>query len=126
MQARATITQVNPVSGTQYEVLPVTKNCRIIMAGSQCTWTGQPTPLQIWFIVDAVTIEGYKFNPATATNYYANSSYWDETSDRLALDAVSLTTSSPFILEGKSIQVLAEITGGTVSELKAWVRYAKW
>jgi len=125
-QDDATLTQA-PVSGTKYTVLDTTPNVRIISISVQCTWTVQPTPLEIHITIDGKTITHTFTNPVTATDYIA---FIDPTKAATA-QGLSATAAldlglPPFLREGRSIKVEAEITGGTVSNLSARVKYAKW
>ena len=120
-QPNALLTQANPVSGTKYTVLDTTRNVRIIGIGAQCVWTAQPTPLEIWVTVDGQTLRFYKTDPATAVWYAARE-------HDLATEDSSLSgtlAAIAFLLEGRSVKVEAEITGGTVSNLNARVKWAK-
>ena len=120
-QADATLSQA-PVSGTKYEVLATTKNVRIIGISVQCTWTVQPTPLEIHITIDGQTVTFTVTDPVTATDYFCQNSF------AAAETAQELTTTQPdqaFLREGRSVKVEAEITGGTVSNLSARVKYAK-
>lgn len=121
-QADATLSQANPVSGTKYTVLDTVNNTRIIGISAQCTWTVQPTPLEIHVTIDGETVTFTVANPATATDYFAANSLANaETAQELAAAQPAV----PFLREGQSVKVEAEITGGTVSNLSARVKYAK-
>lgn len=125
-QADATLNQANPVSGTQYTVLDTMRNVRIKSISIQCTWTVQPTPLEVHVTIDGQSIIYTVANPVTATDYFAShgSAYtpaWQilETTDRFH-------TGRPFLYEGRSVMIEAEITGGTVQNLSARVKYAQY
>lgn len=123
-QAPATLNQNNPVSGTQYEILAATKNCRLIGFFAKVTWTVQPDPLEIHIVIDGETITLSKSNPVSATWYWLE--FLDSGAGAGGLGSTTeALRSHAFILEGKSIQVLAETTGGTVSNLSGRVVYAK-
>jgi len=122
-QADATLNQANPGSGTQYAVLATTRNVRIISIAVVCTWTVQPTPLEVHLTIDGNTITHTFTDPVSATWYYTSMSA------ALAelLQPLSATSPDrPFLYEGRSVAITAEITGGTVSNLSARVKYARW
>ena len=123
-QPDATLNQANPASGIKYTVLDTTKNARIIGISVQCTWTVQPTPLEIHLTIDG---EAYIFtitDPVSVTDYYCMFQ-----ANRLPTQQILAVTSpltyGTFLIEGRSVKVEAEITGGTVSNLTARVIYAK-
>lgn len=122
-QADATLSQANPVSGTKYTVLDTTKNVRIIAAFVQCTWTVQPTPLEIHVTIDGQSITHLVGNPASATDYETAMNLNSEAAQPLS--AVGTRLNWGFDYEGRSVKVEVEITGGTVSNLAARVKYAK-
>jgi len=118
-QADATLSQANPVSGTKYTVLDTTKNVRIISVSVQCTWTVQPTPIEVHITIDGVSITVGFTDPVSATSYFF-------VNDRSSLCVFTANRAQAFQLEGRSVKIEAEITGGTVSNLSATVKYAKW
>lgn len=127
MQADATLTQANPVSGTKYTVLDTKRNVRIIGIEVHVTWTVQPTPLEVHVTIDGLAYTFAVSNPVSTTKYYADLSMAD------AITAQGLSTTDkvnsygrPFLLEGRSVKVEIETTGGTTSEIYGRVRYAKW
>ena len=123
-QADTTLDQANPVSGTKYEVLPETKNVRIISIFIQCTWTVQPTPLEVHVTIDGQSIAHSQTDPVSDERYHAEVRAYNPPTAQ----ALSLTNpaSRAFLYEGRSVKIEAEITGGTVSNLAARVKYAKW
>ena len=121
-QDDATINQANPVSGTKYEVLAETKNVRIISIAVRCTWTVQPTPLEVWITVDGQTMRFYFPDPISDTWYKG---YIADESVEGYLTVDYAAQYRAFLLEGRSVKVEAEITGGTVSNLSARVKWAK-
>ena len=126
-QPDATIDQANPVSGTKYEVLAETKNVRIIGISVRCTWTVQPDPLEIWVTADGQTQRWYVPSPASIKDYIAMtpaSSVVSHTNLSMVEWSASMFFGA-FLLEGRSVKVEAEITGGTVSNLSARVKWAK-
>ena len=128
-QPDATINETNPGSGTKYEwsrdgtqanKLGTKKRVRIISIAVKCTWTVQPTPIEAHVTIDGQSFLASFTDPNTNTWYYV-------VNEPSSVNMV-LTTTSPihrsFLLEGRSVKVEAEITGGTVSNLSARVKYA--
>jgi len=124
-QADAVLNQAAPTSGTKYEVLATTKNVRIISIEVNCTWTAQPSPLEVHITIDGQTITYGIANPISATNYLANPNA-EKAEDSQILNTSSYHDRRSFLIEGRSVKVEAEITGGTVSNLSARIKYAKW
>ena len=124
LQTDATISQANPVSGTKYEVLALTKNCRLIETIVVVTWTVQPTPLEVHITVDGILRSYSIANPVSASGYGVSAIAY--TASGGTLSATYTSTYKPFIVEGKTIKVEVETTGGTVSNISARVVYAKW
>jgi len=123
-QTDASLSQANPISGTKYEVLATTRNVRIIGITASVTWTVQPTPLEIHITIDGQAYTFTVTDPVSATKYYARFlSSQTITTQPLVTTDVEVTRS--FLLEGRSVKVEAETTGGTVSNLSATVKYAK-
>lgn len=124
-QADATINQANPASGTKYTVLDTTKRCRIISIAVKCTWTVQPTPLEVHITIDGQPFRFSFNNPLTDTFYYALiNAQLAPTALLLTEHPTDYTIYRAFLFEGRSVKVEAEITGGTVSNLAARVKYA--
>ena len=120
-KADATLSQA-PVSGTKYTVLDTKRNVRIIGISVQCTWTVQPTPLEIHITIDGQTVTFTFTDPVSATDYFAkNSLATAETAQELTVTQPDV----PFLREGQSVKVEAEITGGTVSNLSARVKWSQ-
>ena len=123
-QPDATLNQANPVSGTKYAVLDTqqAQKVRIIGISVQCTWTVQPTPLEIHVTIDGQTVTFTITDPASATDHFACNSLGNaETAQELSITQPD----QAFLREGRSVKVEAEITGGTVSNLSARVKWAK-
>lgn len=121
-QADATLSQANPVSGTKYTVLDTTKNVRIIAISVSCTWTVQPTPLEIHITIDGVSYTAALTDPVSSTGYEVR---WRADEAQPELSDTIVSHQRAFLLEGRSVKVEAEITGGTVSNLGAIVKHAK-
>jgi len=123
-QADASLSQANPVSGTKYTVLATTKNVRIISIEVDVTWSGQPTPLEIHVTVDGVVFTFTVTDPASATAYFARFNEGAVATSQI-LETTQYSSWRSFLLEGRSVKVEAEITGGTVSSLDVLMRYVK-
>jgi hypothetical protein len=125
-QADAVLSQTNPTSGDKYTVLDTTEYVRLIGIAAQVTWTVQPSPLEVHATVDGQALRWFRNNPNTATNYFAHLDV------RTAANAGALGPSdvlwqyNSFILEGRSVKIEVETTGGTVSNMTCRVQYAVW
>lgn len=122
-QSDAVLSQAAPNSETKYTVLDTTLNVRLISVAAIVTWTVQPTPLDIWITVDGHTLRGYVSNPVSAGAYcfvFRTSSQDDQT----PLSDEATPSYRAFLLEGRSVKVEVSVTGGTVSNLSARVKYA--
>jgi len=130
-QSDATINQDDPVSGTKYEwkdadgnPLGTQKNVRIITFTIKCTWTSQPTPLELHITIDGRPIICYRTNPESETVYYPNN--FEYGSENIGLGgSYGLNYALPFLLEGRKVKIEVEITGGTVSNIFARIKWAK-
>lgn len=124
-QVDAVLNQANPVSGTKYTVLDTKKNVRILSINTEITWTVQPSPLEIHGTIDGIPFLWDIVNPVSGTSYYSNMN-----AQLAALSQVlgvnDFSDRRAFILEGRSIKIEAEITGGTSDPLEARVKYAKY
>jgi len=123
-QADATLSQASPGSGTKYTVLDTTAKARIIVIAVKCIWTVQPTPLEVHVTIDGVSLTFTVSNPVSDTWYQAA---LDPTAGETSqvLTTTNFLPYRSFLLEGRSVKVEAEITGGTVSQLDARIKYAK-
>lgn len=122
---REAINQVNPISGTEYEVMATSKHVEILLMSAHVVWTLQPTPLEIHIYINGVkAITHTRGNPATATEYYANSQ------PESPLLSQTFTGTLPIIAKLwpriETIRVTAEITGGTVQNLYCRFLYGHW
>lgn len=122
-QPDAFLDQANPVSGTKYTVLNTTGNVRIISVTIIVVWTVQPTPLEIHVTIDGVTWTSDQVNPVSWTAYHMENT--DPASAGFDLNATGASQFRAFLLEGRSVKIEAETTGGTVSQLMSRVKYAK-
>lgn len=122
-QADAFLNQANPVSGTKYEVLATNKRVRIIGIAVSSLWTVQPTPLEIHVTIDGIAYKWTQTDPVDGSWYMCPlDARFAETAQEMAAGAA---LSSAFVLEGRTVKVEAEITGGTVSNLTARVKWGK-
>jgi hypothetical protein len=122
LQAQTVLTQASPVSGTKYVVLATTNNVRIIKALAAVTWTVQPNPLEIHVTVDGRAEYGAYTNPVSTSQYGLVLSQTGELLFYLTTSVYA--PQRAFLIEGKSIKVEAETTGGTVSQLLTRCDYA--
>jgi len=123
-----------PVSGTKYEwstdgsvanAIGTQKNVKIIGIQIRCTWTVQPTPLEVHVTIDGNVITHTFSNPVSGTHYFATLAIGSaETNQGLDTSGNVAAYLQP-LYEGKSVKVEAEITGGTVSALDMRVKWAK-
>jgi len=125
LQADATLSQASPTSGNKYEVLATTTNVRIIGIMASVTWTVQPTPLEIHVTIDGQSYTYAQPNPVSATKYYPYNFPGDAETAQLMGVWTAEFGMRAFLLDGRSVKVEAETTGGTVSNLSARVKYAK-
>lgn len=118
--------QANPVSGTQYPIIAATANVRIITISVNCTWTVQPTDLEIHATIDGVLWSFVQANPVNNRWYIAQVvAYALETAQGMADSGVADPSSQrAFLIEGRNIAVAAEVTGGTVQNLAWRLRHA--
>ena len=119
-QPDAVLNQDDPASGTKYTVLDTTKNVRVIYIAVKCVWTVQPTALEIHITIDGLSLTAKRDSPDTDTWYFVVNNP-DITYTLGAIDPAQRS----FLSEGRSVKVEAEITGGTVSNFSARVKYAK-
>ena len=132
-QPDATINITNPVSGTKYEwesppgtPLGTQKNVRIVGVAVRCTWTAQPSPIEVHLTIDGVPFRYYFNDPASDTWYFTRYHQLANSQTDQVLDTLALLYYALGLFEGRTIKVQAEITGGTVSNLFARVKWAKW
>jgi len=121
-----------PVSGTRYGwstdglvsgALGALNYVRLYSIACWCVWTVQPSPLETHVTIDGQAVRFFFNNPASTTVYKVRP--WENPDS--ADNWMSVTTyDKAFILEGRSVNVEFEITGGTVSNLSARVKWARW
>lgn len=122
-QPDATLNQSNPASGTKYTVLDTKGHkVKIISIAVKCIWTVQPTPLEIHLTIDGQALVFSQTNPASASWYIA---FIDPSLSANGFGTSVETARRAFLIEGRSVKVEAEITGGTVSNLSVRVKWAK-
>jgi len=132
-QADAYVDQAAPVSGTKYEwssdgtqtkKLGSLKNVRIIAVYVKVTWTVQPTPLEVHITVDGHALTFIKVDPVSATQYQPV--LWANAAENAGFLEAEAAIREGFLLEGRSVKIECETTGGTVSHLDMRIKYAKW
>ena len=125
-QADAFFQDSSPVSGTKYEVLAETEFVRVISIAAQVKWTVQPTPLEIYVTVDGQTLTATRNNPVDSSWYYIFHAANTGGGTLMTNTSLGYAAYKAFLLEGRSVKIEVEITGGTVSLLKCVVKWAKW
>lgn len=132
MQADAYVDQNNPGSGTKYEwssdgtqtnKLGALANIRIIGISVYVTWTVQPD-VEVHVTIDGQVLTFDFAAPVSNTPYYAFIQA-SKTAGTQDLNANNLDH-RPFLLEGRSVKIECETTGGTTSKIFMLVKYAKW
>jgi hypothetical protein len=122
-QAPATLNQAAPVQDTWYDVLPVTKNCRVYEANVNVEDANEDLEFQI--IVDGETIPSYALTATHSTNYIAGR----ESSAISRLDLIRLTSTTVsqyrgFLVEGHSVQIqVRKITSNGAGNLTGIVTF---
>jgi len=125
LQADAVLDQAAPTSGLKYTVLNTTKNVRLISIAVKCTWTVQPNPLEVHLTIDGQAWT-FAIGNAVTDTYYVPIINADDLPTAFGFDVVGISKYKEFLIEGRSVKVEAEVTGGTVSNLYCRVKYAKW
>ena len=126
LQADAVLSQANPVSATLYQVLAASKNVRLIGMTVYVTWTVQPSPLEVVMTIDGLTRTWLRANPVSLTPYYPLL-VPDYSSAAEFMDTAGGTAASKsFLLEARNLRIQVRTTGGTVQNIDAIVKYAKW
>lgn len=127
----AYVDQANPTSGNPYEwsstgavagALGTQRNVKIRGISVSVTWGVQPNPLEVRIIIDGVTYLFTQANPVSGTVYVC---ILDE---RVAEDSQAMTSGAGHIgmylselMEGRSVRITFETTGGTVTNLSGRV-----
>ena len=124
-QPQAFLAQSNPVSGFRYEVLPLTKNVRVVHMAAQASWTVQPSPLELFMTVDGEIFRFFRNNPGNNTWYFPIYQAFASHENGI------LTTTGPyneraFLIEGSEVEISLELTGGTATNIRSRVTWAKW
>lgn len=122
LQADATLTQANPVSGTKYAVIATNNNVRLRAAYANVTWTVQPTPLELHFTVDGQALTMTQVDPVSTTVYLASQG----SGANFVAETNEYANRLSYLIEGRSFKLEAETTGGTVSQLYAFAKWSKW
>jgi len=123
-QADATKSQDNPASGQKYTLLDTTTFCRIIDFMVRVAWTVQPTPAEIHVTIDGQSLTFTKGDPVNGTLYFFK--YWGGEVAGGFLGADNEVLGKAFILEGKSVKIEIETTGGTTSNITGRAKYARY
>lgn len=123
-QPDATIS-LAPVSGTPYTVLAATEDVRIISVDVICTWTVQPSPLEAHIVLDGVAYDPGFGNPVSNQDYMWFLQPYNLGGTLAATGGDKHDINKAFILEGQNASVTAEVTGGTVQNLSARVKWAR-
>lgn len=126
-QADATISQANPVSGTEYLVLAATSNVQIQSINCDITWAvTQPTNLRIIAVVDGQTITFVTPNPVSGTAYTLSlNNSLPADNQGLGTGLVSSSILAAQSLSGRSVQISAAITWAVTQPTPLNVR-VKW
>jgi len=112
-----------PSTGVKNPVLAATPNARIYDIVAITTWTVQPT-LEVWITIDGIEYRATFTNPVSNTPYYVvRSPIRTATADIFILTATQPIHA--FLIEGRSVSITVESTGGTVSNLKCHAQYGK-
>jgi len=119
--------EATPISNTLYEVLPTTRNVRLIGVAALSTWAvTQPTPLEVIIEIDGVTLTFSQINPITAT-WYSCSMYSPSNVAEGLMTTTDYCIQRSFLLEGRTIRVQARIIWAiTQPTLSCRVKYARW
>ena len=129
-QADAVLDQAAPVSGVKYVVLDTTKNVKVISVMIQVTWTVQPTPLELHVTVDGIPMIFKKTDPVSTSVYFPQANPDPAPTAQFLVTTADAephyTRYTTELLSGRSVKIEAETTGGTVSNLSAKVKYAKF
>ena len=122
-QPDAVIDQDNPVSGTKYPVCDV-KNARILSLYTKIIWSVQPSSLELHTTVDGVLHTYTIANPLSDKGYYGSRPY--ESDPIMSLVYIEFVGARAYLFEGRSVKIELEVTGGTVSNLSARMKWAQW
>jgi len=121
-QADVVLVQANPISGTQYVVLPETTFVSLYQMTVAVTWTVQPAPLELHLDIDGNDIPADSGAPVSGTQYFYRLLRFGAGAALEVLDTGMQNTD----IKGKVAAVTAETTGGTVQNLEARIKYARY
>ena len=128
-QADAAISQNNPVSTTLYEVLPTTRNVRVISISASITWAvTQPTPLEVVMTIDGQSVVFIVANPVSASPYEAANQFQQAETAQGLLSGIYYSAYRSFLREGRSVRVQVRVTWAVTqpTPLVCRVKWAKW
>lgn len=123
-QAPITLNQANPISGTQYALLPTTTYVMLLVTSGVVTWTVQPSPLEMHMNLDGQTPSPARTNPVSTTVYHLKHFSMHTNGLSIFLDATNLD--SPLNMAAKSMGINLETTGGTVQNLSGQISYMRF
>jgi len=116
----ATLNQADPVSGISYTVLDTVENARIIGIAIKVAYTTVPN-VECHINVDGNNLTASKYDMMNSTWYMVRLSEPYEN----PVYSIGTHGSRAFLLEGRSISITVEFTGGSgVKDLSARVKYA--
>jgi len=127
-QEDVVLNQANPVSGTQYVVLPETTYVWIYGSEAEVTWTIAVTNLQLHYTLDGIVITHTVAAPVSGAPH---SIYKTVGSQALApagqpLVAAYGNTTQRVVYKSKVCSITAECTGGTANPLEARIKYMRY
>lgn len=123
-QADVTLSQANPVSTTEYEILPETTFVRLIGIYVETTG-GTTSQLRANTDIDGNTVDFTVNNPVSGQSYKARDDI--EQSQNQTLHTASQMMSRAFLEEGRTVSVGLVVTWTVQpSPLEGRVKYSKW
>lgn len=122
MKQEITFSQANPVSGTKYTVLDTAANVRILGIYALVTWTVQPNPLEVHITIDGQALVATQANPVSNTMYFVTKGAVTQ----FNMSVTDMSEYIAFLLEGRSVKVEVETTGGTVSQVDCYLKYQQY
>jgi len=123
MQTPIDFIQAAPVQNTWYEVLPITRNCRLISVSARVYDTGET--LEVRIIVDGSDLT-WPWTAAANTWYMAKNMPEDLL---FLMETIAATdrASHTFLYEGRSVRILIrKTTAAGAGNLRCLIHYATW